>query len=171
VDQSVNAVNEAVEPRSANRISESNLEEPRFLDKSEITPDLASTRATLAPPLQRVTIREQSAAEILANLKGIGLSHQLHERVEALSLGRWTREPGWLATVHDLPSKLPSGSWHCTFREVGSGNVVFAITAEDFSALRPGDSVTVSGRIREVSQLEYVSLEDAVLRGDIVSFL
>ena len=139
-------------------------------DESETTPDLAS-RATPALPRQRVTIREKSAAEILANLQGIGLSHQFREKVEDLYLGRWTRGPGWQTTVHDLPSKLPGGHWYCTFKEAGSGTLVFAVTAQDVSTLRPGDSVTVSGRIREVSQLQYVSLEDAILRGDIASFL
>ena len=41
-----------------------------------------------------------------------------------------------------------------------------AVTIRDVSTLRPGDSVTVSGRISDVSQLESVSLEDAILRGD-----
>ncbi|MBA3610341.1 MAG: hypothetical protein H0W54_02830 [Rubrobacter sp.] len=130
------------------------------------TPELTSDRATPALAPQRVTIREKSAAEILVNLKGIALSYRFRERVEELYLGRWTREPGWQAIVHDLPSKLSGGSWHCAFKEVGSGTFVFAITVQDVSTLRPGDSVTVSGRISDVSQLENVSLEDVVVRGD-----
>ena len=54
--------------------------------------------------------------------------------------------------MYDLPSKLSEGLWHCMFKEVGSGTVVMARTVQDVSTLRRGDSVTVSGRIREVSQ-------------------
>jgi hypothetical protein len=133
------------------------------------TPDLTSDRATPALTPQRVIIREKSAAEILGNLKGITLSYRFRERVEELYIGRWTREPGWQATVYDLPSKL-AGGWFCSLREVGSGILVMASTVRDVSMLRPGDSVTVSGRISHVSQLEDVSLEDAILRGDNVPF-
>ena len=129
-----------------------------------------SNKATSALVLQRVTIREKSAAEILVNLKGITLSSRFREIVEALYLGRWTQEPGWQATVHDLPSKHPAGGWHCTLKEVDSGTAVFANTVQDISTLRPGDSVTVRGRIREVSQLDYVSIEDAIIRGDNILF-
>jgi hypothetical protein len=41
-----------------------------------------------------------------------------------------------------------------------------ASTIQDISALRPGYLVTVSGRISDVSPLESVSLEDAIIRGD-----
>jgi hypothetical protein len=133
-------------------------------DESETTPDLASNRTTPALLDQLVTIREKSAAEILVNLKGITLSYQFHETVEALYLGRWTREPGWQVTVHDLPKKLPGGHWHCTLEEVGSGTLVFAVTVQDVSMLRRGDSVALRGRISQVSQLQYVSLEGAILR-------
>jgi hypothetical protein len=73
--------------------------------------------------------------------------------------------------VQGLPSKLSEGLWHCMFREVGSGTAVAAWTFRDVSTLRHGDSVTVSGRIRDVRQgyLESVSLEDAIVRGDNVS--
>ena len=134
------------------------------------TPDFTSDRATLALAPQRLTIREKSAAEILGSLKGITLSSRFHETVEGLYLGRWTREPGWQATVQDLPSKLSGGLWHCTFKEVGSGTVVFATTVQDVSTLRPGDSVTVSGRIRDVSRLDYVSIEEAIVRVETVPF-
>jgi hypothetical protein len=83
---------------------------------------------------------------------------------------RWTREPGWQATVHDLPGKLSGGLWNCSFTEVGSDTRVWAITAQDVSMLRRGDSVTVSGRISGISSLEYISLEDAIVRGDNVPF-
>ena len=129
-------------------------------------PDLTSHRDTPAVAPQRLTIPEKSAAEILVNLKGLTPSYPFHEAVEGLYLGRWTREPGWQATVYDLPSKLPGGHWHCMLREIGSGTVVTARTVQDVSTLRRGDSVTVSGRIREVSKLDYVSLEDAILRAD-----
>ena len=118
------------------------------------TPDLISDRATPALAPKRDTIRENSAAEILVSLKGITPSYRFHEAVEAVYLGRWTHEPGepgWQATVCDLPSKLPGGIWHCMFKEVGSGTVVTAFTDQDVSMLRQGDSVTVSGRIRSVS--------------------
>jgi pyrimidine deaminase RibD-like protein len=130
------------------------------------TSDLTSDRATPALAPQRLTIREKSAAEILGNLKGITLSHQFHKTVKDVYLGRWTREPGWQVTVDDLPSKLSESLWHCTFKEVGSGTLVMAVTVRDVSTLRPGDSVTVSGRISAVSQLKSVSLEDAIVRGD-----
>lgn len=73
-------------------------------------------------------------------------------------------------TVHDLPHKLFEGRWYCSFTEAGSDTLVWASTVQDVSRLRPGDSVTVSGRITTVSQLGYVSLEDAIIRGDNVSF-
>ena len=130
------------------------------------TPDLTSDRATPALAPQRLTIREKSAAEIVGNLKGITLSYRFHKKVEELYLGRWTREPGWQATVYNLPSKLSGGLWYCSFREVGSGTLVTASTVRDVSTLRPGDSVTVGGRISDVSQLESVSLEDAIVRGE-----
>lgn len=134
------------------------------------TSDLTSDIATTAVAPQRLTIPEKSAAEILGHLKGVTLSYQFHERVKALYLGRWTREPGWQATVYELPNKLDGGLWHCTLREVGFGTTVFATTVQDLATLRRGDSVTVSGRIREVSQLDYVSLEDAIVRGHNVPF-
>jgi hypothetical protein len=117
---------------------------------------------TLAP--ERPTIREKSAAEILSHLKGITLDYQFRARVEELYRRRWTRDPGWRATVDDLPSKLPKDVWFCSFKEVGSGTLVMASTAQDVSALRPGDSVIVSGRISDVSRLDYVSLADATVR-------
>jgi hypothetical protein len=119
------------------------------------TPDLTSDRVTPALAPQRVTIREESAAEILVNLKDTTLSYRFRERVAELYLGRWTREPGWQTTVRDLPSKLPGGRWFCSLTEVGSGILVMASTLRDVSMLRPGDSVTVSGRISDVSQLEH----------------
>ena len=127
-------------------------------------PALTSDRATLALAPQRDIIREKSAAEIIAHLKGITPS-RFRESVEQLCVGRWTREPGWQATVHGLPSKLSAGLWHCMFIEVGSGAAVAATTVRDISTLRDGDSVTVSGRIRDVRQgyLESVSLEDATI--------
>jgi hypothetical protein len=128
--------------------------------------DLITERATPVPASQRVTIRENSAAEILSHLKGITPPSRFHETVEGVYLGRWTREPGWQATVYDLPSKPPGGNWHCTFKEVGSGAIVFATSLQDVSSLRPGDSVIVSGRIRDISQLDYVSIEDAIVRDD-----
>ena len=75
-------------------------------------------------------------------------------------------EPGWPATVHALPSKLSGGHWFCSFTEVGSGTHVMAVTNRDVSTLRLDDSVTVSGRISDVSQFESVSLEDAIYGGD-----
>jgi hypothetical protein len=68
--------------------------------------------------------------------------------------------------VYNLPSKLSGELWFCSFREVGSGTLVTATTVRDVSTLRPGDSVTVGGRISDVSQLESVSLEDAIVRGE-----
>ena len=111
-----------------------------------------------------------SAAEILDNLSGITLAYQFDEKVEELYVGRWTREPGWQATVYDLPSKLPGGYWHCSFKEGCSGTLVLVSTVRDISTLRPGDWVTINGRITRVSQLKTVSLEDAIVRGDNVPF-
>jgi hypothetical protein len=129
------------------------------------TPAPATDRAipTLAPG--RPTIRETSAAEILSSLRGITLSYQFHEKVEELYRGRWTRDPGWRATVNSLPSKLSKDVWFCSFKEIGSDTLVMASTVQDVSALRPGDSVTVSGRISDVSRLESVTLEDAIVWG------
>ena len=129
-------------------------------------PELTCEGATPALALQRLTIREKSAAEILGHLKGITASYEFRESVEQLYLGRWTREPGLLATVHHLPTKISGGLWHCSFMEVDSGTFVLATTVQDISTLRPGDSVTLSGRIRTVSQSEYVGLEDAIIRDD-----
>jgi nucleoside phosphorylase len=134
------------------------------------TPDLTSDGATPALARQRPTIREKSAAKILANLEVITSSYQFVETVADLYVGHWTQEPGWQATVYDLPSKLPGERWYCTFKEVGSGTAIFATTVQDVSTLRPGDSVTVSGRIREVSQLDYVSIEDVIVLGGNVLF-
>jgi nucleoside phosphorylase len=129
------------------------------------TPDFTSDRATPALAPQRVTIREKSAAEIIVNLKG-GPAHLFFEKAKDLYIRRWTREPGWQAIVHDLPSKRSGGGWRCHFIEVGSGPLVAASTVQDLSALRLGDSVTVSGRISDVSQLGFVTLEDAIVLGD-----
>jgi hypothetical protein len=97
-------------------------------------------------------------------MKGLAPASRLSEHAKNLYIGRWTQEAGWQVTVNGLPSQLTGGDWHCTFVEVGSGTVVFANTVRDLSTLRPGDSVTVNGRIREVSVLDYVSLENAVVR-------
>jgi hypothetical protein len=134
------------------------------------TPDLTSAQATPAVETQRLTIREKSAAEILGNLKAVTLPYQFYEKVEELYRGRWTQEPGWQATVFGLPSKLAGGLWHCSFKEVGSGTLLMATTAQDLSALRPSDSVSVSGRINDVMRSDYVSLQDAIVRGDNVPF-
>ena len=133
------------------------------------TPDLTSDRATPALAPQRITIREKSAAEIIVNLKAGTPSHLFFEKAKDLYIGRRTREPGWQVIVHDLPSKH-SGGWFCIFREVGSGPLVSASTVRDLSSLRLGDSVTVSGRISDVSPLESVMLEDAIVRGENVPF-
>lgn len=133
------------------------------------TPDPTSERATPALIPQRITIREKSAAEIIVNLKGSTPSHLFFEKAKELYIGRWPREPGWQVIVHDLPSKLSRG-WFCIFREVGSGPIVSASTVQDLSALRLGDSATVSGRISAVFPLESVILEDAIVRGDYVPF-
>lgn len=132
------------------------------------TSDLTSDRATPAVIPQRATIREKSAAEILGHLKELTPS-RFRESVEHLYLGRWTREPGWQAIVHDLLKKLSGGGWFCIFSEVGSGPLVAASTVRDLYALRLDDSVTVNGRISDVSRLS-VSLEDAIVRGDNVPF-
>lgn len=116
-----------------------------------------------------VTIQEKSAAEIIGNLKPIKLSYRFRETVEDIYIGRWTREPGWQATVEDLP-RLFGEMWLCSFVEVGSGTLVWANTVQDASKLRRGDSVTVSGKISGVSPLGYVSLDDAIVRGDNISF-
>jgi Domain of unknown function (DUF4062) len=128
--------------------------------------DLASDQATPALATQRLTIREKSATEIIRYLKENTPSYRFHEKAKELYLGRWTREPGWQATVDDLPSKLSGGSWNCCFKEVGSGTLIMARTSLDISTLCPGDSVIVSGRISDVSLLEFVSLEEAIVRGD-----
>jgi hypothetical protein len=131
-------------------------------------PTLTSDRAAPAFAPQRVTIREKSAAEILGNLEGITPISRFVATVNDLYLGRWTPEPGWHTTVHDRPSRLSGGGWFCIFREVGSGTIIGATTVQDLSNFRHGDSVTVSGTIRDVRQgyLESVSLEDAIVRGD-----
>ena len=71
--------------------------------------------------------------------------------------------------MHQLPNKLPERLWDCSFTEVGSGVLVFASTTQDISTLRPGDSVTVSGKIIRVN-FGSVSLEEAIVRDDRVSF-
>jgi tetratricopeptide (TPR) repeat protein len=143
-----------------------------ILTATDCRPTLDPTPDTASPALapQRPTIREKSAAEILANLKGITLSYQFHEKVKDLYLGRWTQKPGWQATVFSLPSQLSGGPWFCSLKEVGSGIHVMASTAQDISALRPGDSVSVSGRISGVSRLNDVSLEDAIVLGENMPF-
>jgi len=133
------------------------------------TPPDTSDAAT--PPPERLTIRENSAEEIIGHLKGVTSSYRFHEKAKELYFGRWTREPGWQATVNGLPSKLSGGFWYCSFKEVGSGTLVTVTTVQDVSALRPGDSVTVSGRISWVSQFPDVSLEEATVRGDHVPYL
>ncbi len=64
----------------------------------------------------------------------------------------------------DFPGKLDEGLWFCAFKEAGSGALVMAITIRDLSTLRPGDSVIVSGKIRDVT-LQSVSLQDAIVGG------
>jgi hypothetical protein len=68
--------------------------------------------------------------------------------------------------VFSLPSKLSGRGWQCSLKEVGSDILVMASTVQDVSKLRPGDSVTVSGRISEVWQALPVGLEDAILQGE-----
>jgi hypothetical protein len=119
---------------------------------------------------RRPTIRERSAAEIFANLKEITLPSQFRKKVKELYVGRWTREPGWQVTVFSLPSKLSGRRWLCSFKEAGSDILVMASTAQDVSKLRPGDSVTVNGRISDVWQALPLVLEDAMLQGENVPF-
>ena len=129
-------------------------------------PSRTSERAPAELAPERLTIREKSAAEIIGHVKGIRPSYRFREKVEQLYVGRWTGEPGWEATVRSLPTKLAGERWLCSLIEVGSSIHVMASTLQDVSMLRPGDSVTVSGRIGEVSLLEDVMLEDAIVRGD-----
>ena len=133
------------------------------MEQRQVLPDLTSDKASPAP--ERPTIREKSAAEIIVNLKRRAPSHLFFEKAKELYFGRWTREPGWQVIVHDLPSKR-SEDWFCVFEEVGSGPIVAASTIQDLSALRIGDSATVSGRISDVSPLASVMLEDATVRGE-----
>jgi hypothetical protein len=120
-------------------------------------------RALPTPAPERPTIRERSAADIFRSLNGITLDYEFRARVEELYRGRWTRGPGWQVTVASLPSKLPSGAWFCGFLEVGSAAIVSASTVQDVSALRRGDSVTISGKISDVSRLDSVHLHDATI--------
>jgi hypothetical protein len=136
----------------------------------QILPAHTSDKVASALAPERPTIREKSAAEILANLKETKLLYQFDEKVKGLYRGRWAREPGWQAKVHELPSKLSGGYWHCSFNEVGSDTVIIASTLQDISMLRRGDSVTVSGRIRDILQINYISLEDAIIQGDNLPF-
>jgi hypothetical protein len=140
-----------------------------FRLETGVTLDLTSVQAMPELATQRLTISEKSAAEIIRNLEENTPLCLFHENAAELYLGRWTRDPAWSATVYQLPSKFSGGLWDCSFTEVGSGALVFASTAQDISALRPGDLVTVSGRISHVSPLQSVSLEEAIVRGDHVS--
>ena len=56
-----------------------------------------------------------------------------------------------------------SEDWSEESRQV-NGPLIFATTAQDVSSPRVGDSVTVSGKISEVSLLKYVTLQEAVVR-------
>ena len=143
--------------------------EPKSTVKNNDRNRKRRTTPSLGP--QRPTIPEKSAAEIVANLKGIKPSYKFHERVEELYLGRWTQGPGWQASVKELPSKLPGEHWFCSLKEVDSGTTLHAITIQDVSMLRIGDTVMVSGRISEVSQLEFVMLNDADVQSDDVPLL
>lgn len=118
---------------------------------------------------QRPTIREKSAGEIFENLKERTLPYQFTESVEDVYLRRWTQEPGWQSTVYDYPSRSAE-LWICQFKEVGSGILIIAITVQDASTLRPGDSVIVNGRIKNVSRLRSITLEDAIVRGENIPF-
>src|SRR6266850_8598144 len=112
------------------------------------TPEPATDGALPVTAPDRPTIRENSAAEILSYLRGARL--EFYERFEELHRGRWTCAPGWRATVDDLPSKLSRNAWFCSFKEFSSGILVTVTTVQDISALRPGDPVTISGRISDV---------------------
>jgi len=140
------------------------LIEPLVGGGGDPTPEPATDRALPAAAPDRPTIREKSAAEILSNLKGTRFDYD--DRVGELYRGRWTRDPGWRATVASLPSKLSSDAWFCSFLEVGSAIIVTASTIQDVSALRRGDAVIVSGKISDVSRLDYVHLADATVLGD-----
>jgi nucleoside phosphorylase len=137
------------------------------LDQQQVVSSITDPNSDVAAPAlapPRLTIRESSAAEINASLKGITLSHEFRAAVDSLYIGRWTREPGWQATVYDLPDGRPGGRWNCNFEEVGSGALIFASTSQDLSALRRGDLVAVSGNISGVSMMRYISLDDANIR-------
>jgi hypothetical protein len=99
------------------------------------TPDVTSDTTTPTLARQTITIRETSAAEIIANLKRGTPSHLFFEKAKELYVGRRLREPGWHVTVHALPSQRSVG-WFCMFREGGSGPIVAASTLQDLSALR-----------------------------------
>ena len=118
---------------------------------------------------KRAAIREESAAEIFDNLGKLPQPYLFYESVKDLYLGRWTRESGWQVIVHSLPNARSGGGWSCMFSEVGSGHIVGVHTAQDLSALRLGDSVSVTGRISDVSPLKSVILDDAIVRGENVT--
>lgn len=116
---------------------------------------------TRAPGLsaQRPIVSEESAAEILRNLKGF--QNTFYEKVDQLYAGRWTRDPGWRAIVDGLPSRVSDGSWSCILNEPESDTLIIADTNQDLSTFHRGDRVLVTGRIRRVSSLGSVTLEEA----------
>ena len=107
----------------------------------------------------RPIVNEESAAEILRNLKGF--QNNFYDKVDQLYAGRWTRDPGWHAIVDGLPSRVSDGSWSCILNEPESDTLIFADTNQDLSTFRRGDHVLVTGRIKRVSSLGSVTLEEA----------
>ena len=107
---------------------------------------------------ERHTIREARAQDIVAILEGVAKNNQDTRSAQNLFLYRWTPEPGWDCYVIELP-KWNGDSWEIKLEaasipgDVAPPPVVVAWTDTNLSDVRLRDSVQVSGRITQVTDM------------------
>ena len=154
-------------PRTGNRINGGVAKAPD-LDSTTDRHDEGRAIASASPSSQEsedrtFLQREETAGSIIDALESIRYSTDRRDHAANLYEGRWIKDPEWRGTVITLPSKIGTDTWSVAVDEEGSDAVIYAITVLDASSLRPGDRVTVSGKISNISG-QWVSVDSATIR-------
>ncbi len=83
-------------------------------------------------------------------------------RMNDLYFGRRIPQPGWAGVVTSL-RRLEDGQWLVEVAERGTSAVIMARSDESLAHLRPGQAVTVVGRIVGVNGCQTITLGDATV--------
>lgn len=131
----------------------------------EVLPLPQTPTVTAREPTEELkeTSREQdgktfaTAGDVFQASTGLG-EVERKEAIEKLFLGGLVQSPGWTCMVKRI--RLASGresllfpwKWNVLLQEVSSGQYVMVWTNDDVSNLNTGDTVSLTGRIRDVRE-------------------